>query len=186
MSESSDQFSSSGVDVVTALSTLGLEVGNDLHRTNAKPALRELQAVIPGSIDARIPEVLTELISQGFACSYDGRSIDQYDSFPTERSGKWLPQVTLIADLNHALVARLLDRLCFYRLAWRSTCGHPKTNEREHTSLSSPTRLCCRQLDTDRETTSFPTKRECISSLLGLQLICPGLPSQAHDTGEPE
>lgn len=131
------KLASSGADffgaarsVVQALDVEGVAVGNDLNRTNAKPAFRDLDEILPERADAREPDAINALLQRGYVCSYDGRSIDSYDSLPVEKSGKWLPQVSIVADLRHRSVARLHDRLRFYRLAWRATCGHPATNER--------------------------------------------------------
>ncbi len=117
-------------EAIAAMERIGVIVSNDLHRTSAKPALHQLDDLLPGFQDARQADVIAALVAKGFACSYDGRSFDQFNSLPSEKAGKWFPQVTLAANLRHPLLSKLHSRVRFFRLAWRATCGHPKTNER--------------------------------------------------------
>ena len=132
---------------VSAFRRMSMRMSNDLHRTNCKPALTALGSILPHATDARSPEILAELLDRGHVCFYDGRSIDFFNSFPTKKSGKWLPQVILVANVRHSMVARLSGRLRYYRLAWRSTCGHPKTNPRACPCMHSSTRVHRRQFD---------------------------------------
>ncbi|MFB2833019.1 N-6 DNA methylase [Floridanema evergladense] len=119
-----------GNNVIKALSLFNIEVGNDLHRTSDKDVLHELGEIIPNGVDARNPDTLEQLINEGFACCYDGRCIDFYNSYPTKKSGKWLPQVLVVANLNHPRFLKIHGRIKYFRLAWRSTCGHTSTNPR--------------------------------------------------------
>lgn len=116
-------------DAIEGLTRRGLQVGNDLHKTAAKPAFRHLRRILDAE-DARDPGVLSQLASKGFACLYDGRAIDFFDAFPTRKSGKWRPQIDLVVDLGHARALAVSSRTAYFRLAWRSTCGHPSTNAR--------------------------------------------------------
>lgn len=107
-----------------------IHISSDLNRTQAKPALHDLGEYVAGADDAREPAVLSRLQESRMLCAYDGRSIELFDHIPRRKAGKWTPQVLLVANAEHPMVARLVPRALHFRVAWRSTCGHPKTNAR--------------------------------------------------------
>jgi hypothetical protein len=122
--------SASWVSLLSVIEGVGVELGNDLHRTGAEDALLRLKGVLPAESDARSASAIAQLRGLGLVPSYSSRSMAQHDSLHSRRAGKWNPCVDYVADIRHPLLRRLLGNLSYYRLALRSTCGSPKTNQR--------------------------------------------------------
>ncbi len=120
----------SACDALSGLISLGIEPIADLHRTSDKEALRSIEDAHVGGRDARTPDAMRVILPKGFAPLYAGRSIDDFDAFPTEKSGKWDPAVVEVVALRHPKVASLRNMIPFYRFTWRATCGLVATNER--------------------------------------------------------
>ncbi|HEY9631561.1 MAG TPA: hypothetical protein V6C84_30080 [Coleofasciculaceae cyanobacterium] len=120
------------------LESIGINISEGLHRTENKKYIDNLTSIIPTCLDARLPDIQNQLISQNFFCLYAGRSIDSFEPLPEEKSGKWIPQVDLIISSASPRLQKQLNSFRYYRLAWRNTCGHIATNERSARSCLLP------------------------------------------------
>lgn len=125
-------------DALTALEALGVVVSADLHRTSGKISMVDISSVLPTSVDARQPDLIDNLLQKNYAPLYAGRSMDIYDSYPTKKSGKWDPSVYELVLLSHSKSLGLLNRIRFFRLCWRATCGLVATNDRSAKSAILP------------------------------------------------
>ena len=114
-----------------------ISVSEGLHRTGNKPYIQRLSNLVDAD-DARVPSTASLVLARGHACLYAGRSIDFYDALPTRKSGKWLPQVDLVVNLDAPRLKANVGSLAYYRLAWRNTCGFVATNERSARSAIIP------------------------------------------------
>lgn len=163
-SETSPKFSKES-DVLMALQTLDIRSTADLHRTNDKECMVNVRDIVGKQIDARNPEIIPQLVELSHAPLYGGRSMDQFNSYPVEKSGKWEPQVYELVNLQHPKASNLVDRIKHYRFSWRATCGLVETNERSARSCLLPPG--CVAGDSLRSE-SEPDARPTINALLAL------------------
>lgn len=126
-----------GRSLPSFLSSLGVDLGTDLHRTKETGSLVEVASIVENALDGRLPEVRAELVSRGHLVTYQGRSMQQYNHLPLEKAGKWNPEATLAISMA-ACGSDLAHRSAFYRLAVRATPGHPKTNARSAVACFLP------------------------------------------------
>lgn len=118
------------LSVLSEIESSGVRLGNDLHRTGGEAALLTLRSILPEATDARDARVAARLWTRGLVPCYSSRSIAQHDALHSRRLGKWNPSVDYVADLRHPLANHLTQVVRYYRLAVRSTCGSPNTNQR--------------------------------------------------------
>jgi hypothetical protein len=126
-----------------ALIEHGIECATDLHRTSAEAAFVSVESVSGASVDARDPAVANAVWSRGYAVLRNSRSIAQYDDRPVQKSTRWRTDADLLVDLGASQTQRVNERARSYRLAFRETCGSPKTNERSMMAAVLPPRHLC-------------------------------------------
>lgn len=134
----SSLLSTNGVNAKNSLESWGIYISEGLHRTENKKYIENLEDILPGCTDARLPTIQDDLISKNVLCLYAGRSIDSFNPLPEEKSGKWIPQIDLVVSFKCPKLLSQFNNLRFYRLAWRETCGHIATNERSARSCILP------------------------------------------------
>lgn len=111
------------------LSSQGICLGTDLHRTKDAQGLTSVSELIKDADDGRPPAIRDALVNRGFFVSYQGRSMHQYNHLPMEKAGKWDPKAPLAISMRDAGL-EIAQRARFFRLCLRATPGHPETNAR--------------------------------------------------------
>ncbi|MCA0454914.1 MAG: hypothetical protein LCI00_13150 [Chloroflexi bacterium] len=130
LSKNLPERKASDTNALSFLEAENIQLGTDLNRTLAKPILVSISKLFPTKNDAREPDVINAAIKLGYSPSYTSKSLEQYNSIPRAKSGKWTPEVDLLVDLSSPKAQNLLPNIPYFRAALRATCGHPKTNAR--------------------------------------------------------
>ena len=155
-------------DLSSWLSSLGVRLTSDLHRTGAEEALRQLSSLGTSGDDAREPSLYQQLITRGFVPAYSGKSIRHFDDYSQERAGRWDPRVELVATVLNSESLRVIERARYFRFAVRATCGSPRTNARSVTTcILCPGSLATNSILID----GFPQERPNANALLAAAVL---------------
>lgn len=150
------------------LSAYGLVFGADLHRTGCAAAFVPVRALVGEGEDVRRLPAAESVWQRSHAALRNARSIAPYTDTPPARRGRWNTDVDLLVRLGDPRVARIAERACHVRLAFRETCGSPKTNRRSMmAALLAPRNLCSHKLFVEQE----PANRPNAHALVGLAVL---------------
>lgn len=120
-------------------------VGSPVQEANSSShvALLRLSDRLPAPIpDVRCTAAGDKLRKDGVVPLLSGRSVQDYDGLPRNRSGSWDPKPTHAIDLSKC-PASMVERLRHFRLVFRRNCGSPQTNERSLRAAVIPPGLAC-------------------------------------------
>ena len=111
-----------GEAFVDASDRLNLKLGREVNITDDKDRFTPTAQILPGNLDCRDPEVLRQLLENGYLILQEGKTIHQYDDHWDERP-RYIVSLNAISDKP-----AWIDSSRYFRLAFRAVAS--STNER--------------------------------------------------------
>lgn len=151
------------VDSLSWLLSRNVSLQDELNRTTDNDLFRQFTNVP----DTRDPLLLSALVERGYLAAYAGRNFYQYDDLPMERRGRWDPRSDDAVLYGAPRCANLRDRVKYFRLGVRKTCGSPTTNARSSVAcIFRPGYTAANSVLLESAPASRPTKNALVAAAL--------------------